>query len=59
MAGESSVIRQMLLNTRSRLDYTNYAIFVGTYPNDLLEPNPLHLHRQVVRICAHENRVVV
>jgi len=32
---ESSVIRQMLLNTRSRLDYTNYAIFVGTYPNDL------------------------
>jgi bacteriophage N4 adsorption protein B len=31
---ESSVIRQMLLNTRSRLDYTNYAIFVGTYPND-------------------------
>jgi len=31
---ESSVIRQMLLNTRSRLDYTNYVIFVGTYPND-------------------------
>ena len=31
---ESSVIRQMLLNTRSRIDYTNYAIFVGTYPND-------------------------
>src|SRR5260221_6215139 len=31
---ESSVIRQMLLNTRSRLDYTNYTIFVGTYPND-------------------------
>jgi len=31
---ESSVIRQMLLNTRGRLDYTNYTIFVGTYPND-------------------------
>ena len=31
---ESSVIRQMLQNTRSRLDYTNYVIFVGTYPND-------------------------
>ncbi len=31
---ESSVIRQMLLNTRSKLDYTNYVIFVGTYPND-------------------------
>src|ERR1700739_742186 len=31
---ESSVIRQMLLNTRGRLDYTNSAIFVGTYPND-------------------------
>jgi len=31
---ESSVIRQMLLNTRGRLDYTNYVIFVGTYPND-------------------------
>jgi adsorption protein B len=31
---ESSVIRQMLLNTRGRLDYTNYVLFVGTYPND-------------------------
>src|SRR5437879_12965744 len=31
---ESSVIRQLLLTTRSRLDYTNYVIFVGTYPND-------------------------
>lgn len=31
---ESGVIRQMLLNTRRRLDYTNYVIFVGTYPND-------------------------
>jgi adsorption protein B len=31
---ESGVIRQMLLNTRTRLDYTNYTIFVGTYPND-------------------------
>ena len=31
---ESSVIRQMLLNTLDRLDYANYTIFVGTYPND-------------------------
>jgi bacteriophage N4 adsorption protein B len=31
---ESSVIRQMLRNTRARLDYSNYVIFVGTYPND-------------------------
>jgi bacteriophage N4 adsorption protein B len=31
---ESNVIRQMLVNASSRLDYTNYVIFVGTYPND-------------------------
>ena len=31
---ESSVIRQMLESTRGRVDYTNYVIFVGTYPND-------------------------
>lgn len=31
---ESSVIGQMLQNARNRLDYRNYTIFVGTYPND-------------------------
>ena len=31
---ESGVIRRMLENTLSTLDYGNYEIFVGTYPND-------------------------
>lgn len=31
---ESAVIRPMLENTLRALDYTNYRIFVGTYPND-------------------------
>ncbi len=31
---ESAVIRKMLLNTLRNLDYLNYVIFVGTYPND-------------------------
>jgi adsorption protein B len=31
---ESAVIRPMLLNTLRALNYSNYHIFVGTYPND-------------------------
>ena len=31
---ESAVIRQMLENTLQTLNYANYHIFVGTYPND-------------------------
>ncbi len=31
---ESAVIRRMLENTLQILNYTNYHIFVGTYPND-------------------------
>jgi adsorption protein B len=31
---ESAVIDKMLLNTVTTLDYKNYHIFVGTYPND-------------------------
>ncbi len=32
---ESAVIRPMLENTIKTLDYDNYYLFVGTYPNDL------------------------
>jgi bacteriophage N4 adsorption protein B len=31
---EGVVIRQMLLNTLGTVDYKNYFIFIGTYPND-------------------------
>ncbi|MFA7159938.1 MAG: glycosyl transferase family protein [Kiritimatiellia bacterium] len=31
---ESDVIDKMLLNTVTTLDYKNYHVFVGTYPND-------------------------
>lgn len=31
---ESAVIRQMLLNMTAKLEYSNYHLFVGTYPND-------------------------
>ncbi len=31
---ESAVIRQMLQNTLRTLEYSNYHVFVGTYPND-------------------------
>jgi len=31
---ESNVVRSMLLNTIGTLNYKNYRIFVGTYPND-------------------------
>lgn len=31
---ESAVIKAMLLNMTSKLEYSNYHLFVGTYPND-------------------------
>ncbi len=31
---ESNIIQRMLLNTAGMLDYKNFYIFVGTYPND-------------------------
>jgi len=31
---ESSIIQHMLLNTAGAIDYKNFVIFVGTYPND-------------------------
>src|SRR5436190_23957510 len=31
---ESAVIRPMLENTLRTLEYSNYHVFVGTYPND-------------------------
>jgi len=31
---ESAVIRRMLQNTLASIDYSNYVLFVGTYPND-------------------------
>ncbi len=31
---ESAIIRRMLLNTAGVLNYTNFHIFIGTYPND-------------------------
>lgn len=40
---EADVIEQMLENTVRTLDYSNYVIFVGTYPND--EPTRLAVER--------------
>jgi bacteriophage N4 adsorption protein B len=48
---ESAVIRLMLENTLRTLDYLNYVIFVGTYPNDL------DTHREVDRVADRDNRV--
>ena len=31
---ESNIVQRMLLNTAGTLDYKNFYIFVGTYPND-------------------------
>src|SRR5689334_16101478 len=31
---ESAVIRRMLENTLRMLEYSNYHVFIGTYPND-------------------------
>jgi len=55
---EHEVIDKMLLNTLESLDYRNYDIFVGTYPNDeatqLAVESVRSRHRQVRKIvCPH------
>jgi len=48
---ESAVIRLMLENTLRTLDYSNYVLFVGTYPNDL------DTHREVDKVADRDARV--
>ncbi|HSU30276.1 MAG TPA: glycosyl transferase family protein [Bryobacteraceae bacterium] len=43
---ESAVIRQMLLNNVPKLEYSNFHVFVGTYPNDAATG------REVDAVCA-------
>ncbi len=43
---ESAVIRPMLLNTVRNLGYTNFRIFVGTYPNDAATRREVGLVRE-------------
>src|SRR5262245_4369225 len=55
---EHEVIDKMLQNTLESLDYQNYDIFVGTYPNDeatqLAVESVRERHRQVRKIvCPH------
>jgi len=56
---ESAVIRPMLENTLRSLDYANYTIFVGTYPNDTNTHQEVEIvrekHASVQRIvCPHD-----
>lgn len=43
---ESAVIRRMLENSLKVLNYSNYVIFVGTYPNDLATQREVDLVRE-------------
>jgi adsorption protein B len=43
---ESSVIRSMLENTQQTINYSNYHIFVGTYPNDADTQREVELARE-------------
>lgn len=43
---ESAVIRRMLENTLKSVNYANYIIFVGTYPNDPATQREVDLVRQ-------------
>ncbi len=52
---ESAVIRRMLDNTIRTVTYTNYQIFVGTYPNDAKTQREVDLAREVY---GNVNRVV-
>jgi adsorption protein B len=56
---ESAVIRRMLENTIRVLNYTNYHIFVGTYPNDPDTQQEVELLREkfdnVHRIVTQNN----
>lgn len=52
---ESAVIRRMLDNTIRTLNYSNYQIFVGTYPNDPQTQREVDLARE---IYGNINRIV-
>lgn len=52
---ESAVIRRMLNNTIKVITYTNYQIFVGTYPNDLKTQREVALVREEY---GNVNRIV-
>ncbi len=52
---ESAVIRQMLQNTIQTINYTNYHIFVGVYPNDPATHREVELVRETY---ANVHRVV-
>lgn len=43
---ESAVIRRMLENTLTTMNYSNYVIFVGTYPNDPATQREVDLVRE-------------
>ncbi len=45
---ESAVIRRMLENTLRALNYANYHIFVGTYPNDQATQREVEIVREKV-----------
>ncbi len=52
---ESAVIRRMLDNTIRTINYSNYQIFVGTYPNDPKTQREVDLAREVY---GNVNRIV-
>ncbi|UJX42812.1 glycosyl transferase family protein [Desulfovibrio sp. JY] len=52
---ESAVIRRMLDNTIRTIHYSNYQIFVGTYPNDPKTQREVDLAREVY---GNVNRIV-
>lgn len=52
---ESAVIRRMLENTIKVLNYTNYVIFVGTYPNDPATQREVSLLRETY---THVERII-
>ncbi|EFL49762.1 General secretory system II protein E domain protein [Solidesulfovibrio fructosivorans JJ]] len=52
---ESAVIRRMLDNTIRTLNYSNYQIFVGTYPNDPKTQREVDLAREAY---GNVNRIV-
>jgi len=43
---ESAVIRRMVTNTITTLNYSNYYIFVGTYPNDAATQREVEIARE-------------
>ncbi len=55
---EWAVIRLMLLNTLKNLNYKNFYVFVGTYPNDLKTQSEVEKVREVypnvqLIVCPH------